>query len=55
MAKRLHPIIRRRSDLSIVLILLIYAILLFISDFTVVAGLGEQFTGGRGRREQFRN
>ncbi|MCP1662584.1 MULTISPECIES: bile acid:sodium symporter family protein [Methanocalculus] len=38
MAKRIHPLISRTSDLSIILVLLIYTFILFTSDFTVKAG-----------------
>jgi len=38
LAKRLHPIVSRSSDLSIILVLLIYTAILFTSDFTVKAG-----------------
>lgn len=37
-AKRLHPIVSRSSDLSIILVLLIYTVILFTSDFAVAAG-----------------
>ncbi len=37
-AKRIYPIVSRSSDLSIILVLLIYTFVLFTSDFTVMAG-----------------
>lgn len=38
MAKRIHPVISRSSDLSIIIVLLIYTVILFTSDFAVAAG-----------------
>jgi len=37
-AKVLHPVVSRTSDLSIILVLLIYTLVLFTSDFTGKAG-----------------